>query len=88
MSRDYDIIIVGGGILGASIAYHLGQLDRYSVCLLERDRLTCGTTWHASGLVAELRASANLTRLAKTLESFTNLWTRRGCTPVTGEWVR
>ena len=65
MSERFDIIIVGGGIVGASVAYHLGQLGRYSVCLLERDQLTSGTTWHAAGLVAELRASANLTRLAR-----------------------
>ena len=65
MEETYDIVIVGGGIVGASIAYHLGALGKHSVCLLERDTLTCGTTWHAAGLVAELRASANLTRLAR-----------------------
>jgi 4-methylaminobutanoate oxidase (formaldehyde-forming) len=65
MSDRFDIVIVGGGIVGVSIAYHLGQLGRHSVCLLERDQLTSGTTWHAAGLVAELRASANLTRLAR-----------------------
>ena len=64
-SEQFDIVIVGGGIVGASAAYHLGQLGRHSVCLLERDQLTSGTTWHAAGLVAELRASANLTRLAR-----------------------
>ncbi len=65
MAERFDIVIVGGGIVGASVAYHLGQLGRHSVCLLERDQLTSGTTWHAAGLVAELRASANLTRLAR-----------------------
>jgi len=65
VSEKFDIVIVGGGIVGASVAYHLGQIGRHSVCLLERDQLTCGTTWHAAGLVAELRASANLTRLAR-----------------------
>ena len=66
MAEKYDVVIVGGGIIGCSIAYHLAtsQPDR-SVCLLERAKLTSGTTWHAAGLVAELRASANLTRLAK-----------------------
>jgi glycine cleavage system aminomethyltransferase T/glycine/D-amino acid oxidase-like deaminating enzyme len=66
LAQRYDVLIVGGGIIGASIAYHLAttQPDR-SVCLLERAKLTSGTTWHAAGLVAELRASANLTRLAK-----------------------
>lgn len=66
MAEKYDVVIVGGGIIGCSIAYHLvtSQPGR-SVCLLERAKLTSGTTWHAAGLVAELRASANLTRLAK-----------------------
>ena len=65
MHERFDIVIVGGGIVGASVAYHLGRLGRHEVCLLERDQLTSGTTWHAAGLVAELRASANLTRLAR-----------------------
>ncbi len=61
----YDVIIVGGGIIGASIAYHLATETNRRICLLERNQLTSGTTWHAAGLVAELRASANLTRLAR-----------------------
>ncbi|MEM1231022.1 MAG: FAD-dependent oxidoreductase [Pseudomonadota bacterium] len=65
MSEQFDVVIVGGGIIGASIAYHLGALGQHSVCLLEQHELTSGTTWHAAGLVAELRASANLTRLAR-----------------------
>ncbi len=65
MARKFDVIVVGGGIIGASIAYHLGQLGRQRVCLLERGTLTCGTTWHAAGLVAELRATPSLTQLAR-----------------------
>ncbi len=59
------VVIVGGGVIGASIAYHLTQLGWRDVALLERKRLTSGTTWHAAGLVGQLRATANLTRLAQ-----------------------
>ena len=60
-----EIVIVGGGVVGASIAYHLTKLGKRDVVLLERKRLTCGTTWHAAGLVGQLRATANLTKLAQ-----------------------
>ncbi|MGB9142155.1 MAG: FAD-dependent oxidoreductase, partial [Aestuariivirga sp.] len=60
-----DVVIVGGGIVGASIAYHLGKIDITNTVLLERKQLTSGTTWHAAGLVGQLRASKNLTELAK-----------------------
>ena len=58
-------VIVGGGVVGCSIAYHLGKLGWKDVVLLERKQLTCGTTWHAAGLIAQLRATQNMTRLAK-----------------------
>lgn len=58
-------VIIGGGVVGCSVAYHLGKLGWKDVVLLERKQLTCGTTWHAAGLIAQLRASANMTRLAK-----------------------
>lgn len=60
-----EIVIVGGGIIGCSIAYHLALAGQTDVVLLERGQLTCGTTWHAAGLVAQLRATENLTRLAR-----------------------
>ncbi len=60
-----DVVIVGGGIVGASIAYHLSKIGITNTVLLERKQLTSGTTWHAAGLVGQLRASRNLTELAK-----------------------
>ncbi|MGA0572196.1 GcvT family protein [Variovorax sp. VNK109] len=60
-----DVIIIGGGIVGCSIAYHLTKLGIRDVLLLERRQLTCGTTWHAAGLVPQLRATRTLTELAK-----------------------
>src|SRR5215470_1576859 len=58
------VVIVGGGIVGCSVAYHLTKLGGPDVLLLERRDLSCGTTWHAGGLVGQLRSSHNLTRLA------------------------
>src|SRR3954454_24320632 len=60
-----DIVIIGGGIVGCSIAYHLTRLGIADVLLLERRQLTCGTTWHAAGLVSQLRATRRMTELAK-----------------------
>jgi glycine cleavage system aminomethyltransferase T/glycine/D-amino acid oxidase-like deaminating enzyme len=60
-----DVVIVGGGIIGCSIAYHLALLGITDVVLLERRQLTCGTTWHAAGLVPQLRATRNLSDLAR-----------------------
>ncbi len=60
-----DVAIVGGGIVGCSIAYHLTKIGITNVVVLERKQLTSGTTWHAAGLVGQLRASRNLTELAK-----------------------
>ncbi len=58
-------VIIGGGVIGCSVAYHLTKLGWKDVVLLERKQLTCGTTWHAAGLIAQLRATQNMTRLAK-----------------------
>ncbi len=69
-----EVVIVGGGIIGCSIAYHLTELGISDVVLLERKQLTSGTTWHAAGLVAQLRASQNMTRLSQyTTELFAKL---------------
>ena len=58
-------VIIGGGVIGCSLAYHLAKLGWKDVVLLERKQLTSGTTWHAAGLIAQLRATANMTKLAK-----------------------
>ncbi|MEO6625059.1 MAG: FAD-dependent oxidoreductase [Burkholderiaceae bacterium] len=59
------VVIAGGGIVGCSVAYHLALRGCADVVLLERKQLTSGTTWHAAGLVGQLRATYNLTRLAQ-----------------------
>jgi len=59
------VVIIGGGVIGCSVAYHLSKLGWNDVVLLERKQLTSGTTWHAAGLIAQLRASSNMTKLAK-----------------------
>ena len=65
LPRNARVVIIGGGVVGCSVAYHLMKLGWTDVVLLERRQLTSGTTWHAAGLIAQLRASANMTRLAK-----------------------
>ena len=57
------IVIIGGGILGCSIAYHLSAMGELDVVLIEQHRLTDGATWHAAGLVGQLRSSRNVTRM-------------------------
>jgi glycine cleavage system aminomethyltransferase T/glycine/D-amino acid oxidase-like deaminating enzyme len=59
------VVIIGGGVIGASVAYHLTALGWTDVLLLEQGQLSCGTTWHAAGLVGQLRASEAGTRLVQ-----------------------
>jgi glycine cleavage system aminomethyltransferase T/glycine/D-amino acid oxidase-like deaminating enzyme len=83
-----QVVIVGGGIVGCSLAWHLAQLGRCDVLLIEQGRLTGGTTWHAAGLVGQMRPSRTMTRMSQygtqlyeTLESRTGLatgWKRCG----------
>ena len=60
-----QIVVIGGGVIGTSVAYHLTKLGRGDVVLLEQGQLSCGTTWHAAGLVGQLRASESGTRLVQ-----------------------
>src|SRR5215218_5765479 len=59
------VVIIGGGIMGCSTAYHLAKHGWKDVVLLEQGRLSGGTTWHAAGLVGQLRSYQNLTRLIR-----------------------
>jgi len=59
------VVIIGGGVGGTSVAYHLTQMGWTDVVLLERGELTCGSTWHSAGLVGQLRSDFNLTRMMK-----------------------
>ena len=58
------VVVIGGGIVGVSVAYHLARRGWTDTVLLERKQLTSGTTWHAAGLVTKLRATLNMTILA------------------------
>ena len=83
-----EIIIVGGGIAGCSTAYHLARLGKTDVLLLEQGKLTSGTTWHAAGLIGQMRPNRNMTQMSRygielyaTLEAETGLatgWTQCG----------
>ena len=84
-----DIVVIGGGIIGCSTAYHLARDHKCSVVLLEQGKLTSGSTWHAAGLVGQLRSSASITSvlkysvdLYKRLDEETGLatgWKMTGC---------
>ena len=74
LPKHAQVIIVGGGIAGASTAYHLARMGVSDVLLLEQGKLTCGTTWHAAGLVGQTRATRNATRMSQYgIELYSNL---------------
>jgi glycine cleavage system aminomethyltransferase T/glycine/D-amino acid oxidase-like deaminating enzyme len=76
------IVIVGGGIVGASIAYHLASAGESDVVLVERGRLTNGTTWHAAGLVSQVRGTHALTELARiNVETYERVGRETGIDP-------
>ena len=88
LPRSASIVVIGGGAIGLSIAYHLGCLGVADVVLLERNQLTSGTSWHAAGIVGPLRANMNLTRLAiYATELFPELEPKPGRRPATNEPV-
>lgn len=84
-----DVVVIGGGIIGCSTAYHLAKNHKLNVVLLEQNKLTSGSTWHAAGLVGQLRSSASITQvlkysvdLYKKLDAETGLetgWKMTGC---------
>jgi glycine cleavage system aminomethyltransferase T/glycine/D-amino acid oxidase-like deaminating enzyme len=65
LPKNAQAVIIGGGVVGCSVAYHLAKLGYTDVVLLERKKLTSGTTWHAAGLVGQMRSSLNLTQMVK-----------------------
>jgi sarcosine dehydrogenase len=84
-----EVIVIGGGIIGCSTTYHLARDHKANVILLEQNKITSGSTWHAAGLVGQLRSSASITQvlkysvdLYKSLEAETGLqtgWKMTGC---------
>ncbi len=65
LPRSASVVVIGGGVIGCSVLYHLAKLGVTDAVLLERARLTAGTTWHSAGLVTPLRGSWGMTRMAR-----------------------
>ena len=65
LPQNCKVVVIGGGVAGCSVAYHLAKFGWKDTVLLERDQLTSGTTWHAAGLVGQLGATATITKLRK-----------------------
>ena len=77
-----EIVIVGGGVIGVSVAYHLAKFGKRDVLLIEKSELTNGCTWHAAGLVGQLRGTLGLTRLMQySTELFGQLEKETGLSP-------
>ena len=74
LPQSAKVIVIGGGVIGCSVAYHLAKYGWKDTLLLERDQLTSGTTWHAAGLVSQLGPSATITKIRKyTLDLYKEL---------------
>ena len=65
LPRNCKVVVIGGGVIGCSAAYHLAKFGWKDTIVLERDQLTSGTTWHAAGLVSQLGPSAAITKIRK-----------------------
>ena len=65
LPKSTKVVVIGGGVAGCSVAYHLAKFGWKDTILLERDQLTSGTTWHAAGLVSQLGPSAAITKIRK-----------------------
>ena len=92
MTEKHDVIIIGGGVIGVSLAYHLAKNGVQDVLLVERNQLTSGTTWHAAGIVGPLRSTFSMTKLAsRALTTFPELEKETGMETgylqTTGYWI-
>ena len=65
LPKNTKVVVIGGGVIGCSVAYHLTKFGWKDVVVLERDQLTSGTTWHAAGLVSQLGPTAAVTKIRK-----------------------
>ena len=65
LPKNCKVVVIGGGVVGCSTAYHLAKFGWKDTILLERDQITSGTTWHAAGLVSQLGPSAGITKIRK-----------------------
>ena len=86
LPRRARVVIIGGGVIGTSVAYHLTLRGITDVLLLEQGQLSCGTTWHAAGLVGQLRASESGTRLVQySTQLYDRLEGETGWRPASGD---
>ncbi len=79
LPKEASVVVIGGGIIGCSTAYHLARYGKRNVVLIERSKLTSGTTWHSAAMVRQLRSTVSLTTLARySVELYSSLGTLTG----------
>ena len=72
--KEAKVVIIGGGVIGCAAAYHLAKAGVKDIVLLERKKIACGTSWHAAGILSEMRASESMIQMAKdTTSMFENI---------------